>query len=43
MELMCEIIDKNKNKRVFFATDTIGKEEVFVLLAKKYETFIVVN
>jgi len=25
MDYICEIIDKNKGKRVFIATDTIGK------------------
>lgn len=43
MDYICEIIDKNKGKRVFIATDTIGKQEVFIVLAKKYQTLIILN
>jgi hypothetical protein len=39
----CRIIDQHKGERVFLATDSIGKEEAFVLLGRHYKTKVVVN
>ena len=33
----------SSKKKVYLCTDTIGKEEAFVLLAEKYKTPIVLN
>lgn len=42
-KMLCEIIDKNPNNRVFLCVDSVGKEELMVELAKHYDTIIVVN
>ncbi|CAK94931.1 unnamed protein product (macronuclear) [Paramecium tetraurelia] len=42
-KMLCEIIDKNPNNRVFLCVDSVGKEELMVELAKHYDTVIVVN
>ena len=41
--MVIQIIDKNPHKRVFIATDTIGKEEVFISLSRYYNTRILIN
>jgi hypothetical protein len=41
--MICEIIDQHKDHRILICVDSVGKEELMVLLAEKYETVIVVN
>ena len=35
-----EIIEKNKGKRVFVMTDSLGKEELLVSLAEYFNTLV---
>ena len=42
-KMICEIIDKHKNHRIFVCVDSVGKEELMIQLALHYETIIVVN
>jgi len=43
MQLLCQIIDSHLDRRILLATDSIGKEEVFVVLARRYRTRILLN
>lgn len=42
-KMLCEIIDKHPDTRIFLCVDSVGKEELMVELAKHYDTVIVVN
>jgi hypothetical protein len=38
-----ELLKMNRHSRIFVALDSIGKEEVVVEMAKKFETYVVVD
>lgn len=38
-----QLIDELKPKRVLFCTDSVGKEEAFILLGKHYKVKVAVN
>lgn len=42
-QMICEIIDSNNAQRVFLCVDSVGKEELMVILGQHYKTMIVVN
>ena len=42
-DMLSEIVDKHPDHRVFVCVDSLGKEELMVALAEKYQTIIVVN
>ena len=41
--MLCEIIDNHKDYLILICVDNLGKEELMIALALKYETLIVVN
>lgn len=41
--MLCEIVDQHLNHRILVCVDSVGKEELMVSLAIKYETIVVVN
>ena len=41
--MLCEIIDNHMDYRILICVDSLGKEELMIALALKYETLIVVN
>ncbi len=43
LEMMVTLIGQHQGKRVLLCTDSIGKEEIFVVLAKHFQTLVVVN
>jgi hypothetical protein len=41
--MLCEIVDNHPNHRILVCVDSVGKEELMILLAIKYETIIIVD
>ncbi len=41
--MIINIINKNNDKKIYIAVDSLGKEELFIILADFYNTKIIVN